>query len=253
MATWTASGCRWTCTAPLRHSWGALPPCCSTFMVRISAHCASCSAACAQPALRATGGGWLTGHRAFVFTHLLHHLCTQGWVVVAINYRLAPRSPMLAQVQDCKRAIVWVKRNIARFGGDPEFVACAGESAGTHSIASRPASARALTTALSPCAGAGGHLSLMMALTQNRPEYISTHLRARLGCPSPLLARSFTPSFYQPFAPAADTSVRACVDLYGAHDVLDHSHAFAERGQPGGIARFMSRHACCSGVQRCKS
>jgi acetyl esterase/lipase len=46
------------------------------------------------------------------------------------NYRLAPRSPWPAQIEDATRALGWIKKNIATYGGDPTRVVVAGGSAG---------------------------------------------------------------------------------------------------------------------------
>jgi acetyl esterase/lipase len=59
----------------------------------------------------------------------------QGWLVVDINYRLAPRHRMPAMIEDVLRAIAWVKGNVATYGGDPGFVALTGGSAGGHLVA----------------------------------------------------------------------------------------------------------------------
>ena len=59
-------------------------------------------------------------------------MARNGWLVVSINYRLAPRAKFPAQLLDCKRALAWVKRNIHMFGGDANFIIAAGESAGGH-------------------------------------------------------------------------------------------------------------------------
>jgi acetyl esterase/lipase len=63
---------------------------------------------------------------------LMSHLAGQGWVCVAINYRLSPKSDWPAAVVDVKRAIAWIKSNIAGYGGDPRFIAITGGSAGGH-------------------------------------------------------------------------------------------------------------------------
>ena len=60
------------------------------------------------------------------------HLAERGWVSVAVNYRLAPRSTWPDQIVDVKRAISWVKEHIAEYGGDPDFVVITGGSAGGH-------------------------------------------------------------------------------------------------------------------------
>jgi acetyl esterase/lipase len=63
---------------------------------------------------------------------LLTYLAQRGWVCVAINYRLAPRSVWPDQIVDVLRAVGWVRANIAAYGGNPDFIAITGGSAGGH-------------------------------------------------------------------------------------------------------------------------
>ena len=51
---------------------------------------------------------------------------------VAPNYRLSPRATWPDHIVDVKRALAWVKANIAEHGGDPDFVVITGGSAGGH-------------------------------------------------------------------------------------------------------------------------
>ncbi|WP_203335665.1 alpha/beta hydrolase [Nocardioides limicola] len=96
--------------------------------------------------LQVHGGAWLIGAKHQQGLPLIRQMATKGWVCVAINYRLAGRDPFPAQVIDVKRAITWIKENIADFGGDPGYLAITGGSA-------------------------GGHLSSLTALTANDPAY----------------------------------------------------------------------------------
>ncbi len=54
----------------------------------------------------------------------------RGYVVFNINYRLAPRDPFPAAVEDACAAARWVHEHAGRYGGDPERMVVAGESAG---------------------------------------------------------------------------------------------------------------------------
>ncbi|MFC0429655.1 alpha/beta hydrolase [Kutzneria buriramensis] len=78
------------------------------------------------------GGSWTGGDRRQQNLPLLAHLADQGWVCVAIDYRLGPKNRWPAQIVDVKRAIAWVRANIERYGGDPSFIAITGGSAGGH-------------------------------------------------------------------------------------------------------------------------
>ena len=55
-----------------------------------------------------------------------------GFMVVSINYRLAPRHRFPAAIEDASTALAWVGANIARYGGDPARLVLAGESAGAN-------------------------------------------------------------------------------------------------------------------------
>jgi acetyl esterase/lipase len=82
--------------------------------------------------LQIHGGAWVTGQKTGQAYPLLSHLAERGWVGVAINYRLSPRSTWPDQIVDVKRALAWIRANIAQYGGDPEFVVVTGGSAGGH-------------------------------------------------------------------------------------------------------------------------
>ena len=82
--------------------------------------------------LQVHGGAWMMGHKSEQAQPLLHRMVEMGWVGVSINYRLAPRDAYPAQIVDVKKAIAWVKQNIAEHGGDPDFIAVTGGSAGGH-------------------------------------------------------------------------------------------------------------------------
>ncbi|HTT58412.1 MAG TPA: DUF3293 domain-containing protein [Acidimicrobiales bacterium] len=78
------------------------------------------------------GGAWTFGDKRQQGRPMLHEFVSRGWVVVAINYRLAPQSPWPAQIEDATRALGWIKARIASYGGDPDRVVVAGGSAGGH-------------------------------------------------------------------------------------------------------------------------
>ena len=60
----------------------------------------------------------------------------RGYLVFNISYRLAPRHPFPAAVEDAGAALAWVRDNAARYGGDPERLVLAGESAGANLVTS---------------------------------------------------------------------------------------------------------------------
>ena len=96
--------------------------------------------------LQVPGGAWMIGWRRPQAYPLMSHLVSRGWVCVSMNYRVAPLHTWPDHIVDVKRALAWVKENIAAYGGDPNFVAISGGSA-------------------------GGHLCALAALTPNDPKF----------------------------------------------------------------------------------
>src|SRR6185312_2513790 len=78
------------------------------------------------------GGAWVIGMRRPQGYPLMSHLADLGWVCVSVGYRVSPLHTWPDHIVDVKRALVWVKDHIAEFGGDPEFIAITGGSAGGH-------------------------------------------------------------------------------------------------------------------------
>jgi acetyl esterase/lipase len=91
------------------------------------------------------GGAWVHGSRMLQGYALMSHLAEMGWVCLSIDYRVAPHNRWPAHITDVKTAIAWARANVDKFGGDRNFVAVAGCSA-------------------------GGHLSALAGLTANDPE-----------------------------------------------------------------------------------
>lgn len=56
----------------------------------------------------------------------------RGYLVFNVNYRLAPGHPYPAALEDCAEAYAWVIANAHRYGGDPQRLVVAGESAGAN-------------------------------------------------------------------------------------------------------------------------
>jgi acetyl esterase/lipase len=77
------------------------------------------------------GGAWRGGDKKDMRI-LAEPLAQRGYVVAAINYRLAPKWSYPAQLDDCQRAIRWLRKNAKEFRVDPKRLGAAGASAGGH-------------------------------------------------------------------------------------------------------------------------
>lgn len=92
------------------------------------------------------GGAWVFGSRVLQGHALMSHLVELGWICLSVEYRTSPQHRWPAQIADVKAAIAWARAHAAEYGGDPDFVAVAGCSA-------------------------GGHLAALAGLTPNDPQW----------------------------------------------------------------------------------
>ncbi len=82
--------------------------------------------------IQVPGGAWtINGKRPQAYP-LMSRMVELGWICVSINYSKSPRCTWPAHIVDVKRAIAWVRENIADYGGDPDFITITGGSAGAH-------------------------------------------------------------------------------------------------------------------------
>lgn len=80
------------------------------------------------------GGSWRSGDRSN-YPALANRFAKLGIAVAIPSYRLMPKNPHPAQIEDVAAAFAWVYKNIAQFGADPNRVYVAGHSAGGHLVA----------------------------------------------------------------------------------------------------------------------
>lgn len=77
------------------------------------------------------GGSWnsgMPGNYRFVG----RQLARAGYVVVLPGHRMVPEGRYPVMLEDSAQALVWVRDNVARYGGDPAQVCLMGHSAGAY-------------------------------------------------------------------------------------------------------------------------
>ncbi|HSK18896.1 MAG TPA: alpha/beta hydrolase [Longimicrobiales bacterium] len=87
-----------------------------------------------RPAILAIhGGAWKGGDKAWG-SQIAEEFCPYGYVVFAINYRLAgrPGGTWPAQIEDVQNALKHIRTNARQYGVDPDRIASLGMSAGGH-------------------------------------------------------------------------------------------------------------------------
>jgi acetyl esterase/lipase len=83
------------------------------------------------------GGGWVSGTRSSGerFAQVKQTLLDRGYLVVSLDYRLAPTHKYPAQIQDVKCAIRHLRARASRYGLDPSRIGAWGGSAGGQLVA----------------------------------------------------------------------------------------------------------------------
>lgn len=92
------------------------------------------------------GGGWVTANHEPLKERYGIPLAERGFVCVTAPYRIMEQAIWPAAIQDVKAILRWMRASHASLGIDPDRIAVAGKSA-------------------------GGHLALLTAATNGRPEY----------------------------------------------------------------------------------
>ena len=82
------------------------------------------------------GGGWLVNNKS-IMDQMAQYLATNSnYVICNVNYRLLAdldNSVTLNEIiEDAFGALLWIKENIANYGGDKNRIAVTGDSAGAH-------------------------------------------------------------------------------------------------------------------------
>ncbi len=78
------------------------------------------------------GGAWMYGDKAGQAVPLMQHMARLGWSCCSVAYRPSPNASCPDHIIDCKAALSWIKANIDDYGGNADFIAVTGGSAGGH-------------------------------------------------------------------------------------------------------------------------
>src|SRR5262245_5229514 len=79
------------------------------------------------------GGGFVGGDKRSedgFYANIGNYFAERGFVVLIMNYRLAPAHPWPAGGEDVGRAVTWAIEHASAHGGDPGRIALFGQSAG---------------------------------------------------------------------------------------------------------------------------
>lgn len=95
------------------------------------------------------GGGWMSGDKQSETIAPLFEVLNQGYAVVSVNYRLSGEARWPAQLYDVKTAIRFLRENADTYRLDADKIVVWGIDA-------------------------GGHLALMLAATNESPDYEQT-------------------------------------------------------------------------------
>jgi triacylglycerol lipase len=77
------------------------------------------------------GGAWSSGDKWNLADHA-RELAQAGFVVLSINYRLAPKYQMPEQIADCRAALAWAAAQAPQWKADAQRICLWGYSAGAH-------------------------------------------------------------------------------------------------------------------------
>lgn len=85
------------------------------------------------------GGGYVGGERSpvpgLIYDNVPRFFARQGMVGVNATYRLAPAHQWPSGGEDVGRVVHWLRANAHRYGGDPQRIFLAGQSAGATHVA----------------------------------------------------------------------------------------------------------------------
>jgi triacylglycerol lipase len=129
------------------------------------------------------GAGYVGGDKKD-YDNIGTYLSQHGIVVFNANYRLAPKVTWPAESQDVGAVVAFIKKNAARYGGDPKRIVLIGSSAGANLIATY-----VLDKRIYPKAGPGVAAAVLISLPGSRPSGVRQQDQVYFGDPSVIPSR----------------------------------------------------------------
>lgn len=77
------------------------------------------------------GGAWISGDRKQM-SALAQYFASRGLFAASVQYRLAPKSPWPAMLDDVQTGVRYLRTNAVKYGFDPNRIGASGASAGGH-------------------------------------------------------------------------------------------------------------------------
>ncbi len=160
------------------------------------------------------GGAWVSGDRTAT-QGLAEMLAACGLVVMAIDFRMAPRDPYPSSLVDINYAIRWLKQNAAALSVEPQTIGGLGVSSGGHLIllsALRPFDARYAAAPLDGAKGIDARLAFVVTCSGVLDPLARYQMAQRIG----------------------DREILACHDAYfGSEEVMREASPplILERGE----------------------
>ena len=78
-----------------------------------------------------SGGAWIIGYKAWSCL-VARALTSLGVIVVVPDYRNFPQGDLYDMCEDIRAALQWTVQHIGEYGGSPDKIVLAGQSAGAH-------------------------------------------------------------------------------------------------------------------------
>lgn len=195
------------------------------------------------------GGGWATGGNDSHASTANQLAADTGFLVAAVDYRLAPEHRFPAGLEDCWAALNWIAAHAGEIGADPGRIALVGDSAG--------ANLAAVVTAMARDAGGPG-IAYQVLIYPNTDTDLARWPSMRENGRGYMLTADMISWYHDQYFDPADRDdpriapIRAsdlgrlppALVITAEYDILrDEGEAYAERLRAAGVDVTMTRYA----------